>query len=118
LSGGQAVAYALGQWDGLEVFLSHGDIEIDNNGVENAIRPTAVGKRNWLFIGAPQAGSKSATLYSLLGSCLRRSLNPREYICWLLERLPAATNHTVHELTPAAYAAALSKSALNDRRTA
>jgi transposase len=115
---GQAVSYALGQWEGLEVFLRLGHIEIDNNGVENAIRPTALGKKNWLFIGAPEAGGKSATIYSLLGSCLRRGLNPREYMCWLFERLPTATNHTVHELTPAAYAATLAGPALKARRTA
>ena len=115
---GQAVAYALGQWESLEVYLEQGRIEIDNNAVENAIRPTAVGKKNWLFIGAPQAGAKSAIIYSLLGSCLRRGLNPRQYLCWLLERLPTATNQNIHELTPAAYAAVMAKLALSERRTA
>src|SRR5690606_22714829 len=67
---GQAITYALGQWPVLEVFRERGEIEIDNNRVENAIRPTAIGKKNWLFIGATEAGSKSAVLYSLIGSCL------------------------------------------------
>jgi hypothetical protein len=51
------------------------------------------------------AGQRSATLYSLLGSRLRRGVNPRAYLHWLFERLPSATNRTVHTLTPAAYAA-------------
>jgi transposase len=101
---GQAISYALSQWQALEVYRDRGNIEIDNNGVENAIRPTAVGKKNWLFIGAPEAGSKAATFYSLLGSCLRRGLNPRDYLIWLFSRLPTATNRTAAELTPDAFA--------------
>ena len=101
---GRALSYALSQWQALEVYRNRGDIEIDNNGVENAIRPTAVGKKNWLFIGAPDAGSKAATFYTLIGSCLRRELNPRDYLIWLFARLPTATNQTVADLTPAAFA--------------
>src|SRR5690606_36410802 len=55
---GQAFTYTLGQWPALQVFCERGEIEIDNNRVENAIRPTALGKKNWLFIGATQAGCK------------------------------------------------------------
>jgi transposase len=102
---GRACLYALGQWESLLVYLEDGQIEIDNNGVENAIRPCALGKKNYLFIGHVGAGQRAATLYSLLGSCLRRGVNPRAYLRWLFERLPTATNQTVHELTPAAYAA-------------
>jgi len=99
---GKACLYALGQWDGLLVYLDHGEI---------AIRPCALGKKNYLFIGDVGAGQRSATLYSLLGSCLRRGLNPRAYLHWLFERLPQATNQTVQTLTPAAYAATLQKEA-------
>lgn len=108
---GKACLYALGQWESLQVYLeeSNGHIEIDNNGVENAIRPCALGKKNWLFIGDVGAGQRSATLYSLLGSCLRRGINPRTYLSWLFERLPQATNLTVHTLTPAAYVAHLAE---------
>lgn len=101
---GKALSYALSQWQALEVYRNRGDIEIDNNQVENAVRPTAVGKKNWLFIGAPEAGSKAATFYTLLGSCLRRGLNPRDYLVWLFARLPTATNQNVADLTPAAFA--------------
>ena len=102
---GKAIGYTLNLWPQLDVYLKDGRISIDNNPVENAIRPTAVGKKNWLFIGDVGAGPRCATLYSLLGSCLRRGINPRAYLHWLFGQLPAATNRTVHTLTPACYAA-------------
>ena len=104
---GKAIVYALGQWDGLQTYLTRGEVPIDNNGVENAIRPCALGKKNYLFIGAVHAGQRAAHFYTLLGSCLRRGLNPRAYLQWLFALLPTATTHTVGELTPAAYAAGL-----------
>ena len=107
---GKAILYALGQWKSLLVYLEHGQVEIDNNSVENAIRPCALGKKNWLFIGDVGAGQRSATLYSLLGSCLRRGINPRDYLHWLIPRLPKATNQTASTLTPAAYAATMQQS--------
>jgi len=56
---GSAMDYALGQWRTLEIYLADGRVEIDNNLVENAIRPTAIGKKNWLFIGEADAGQQS-----------------------------------------------------------
>ena len=110
---GKACLYTLRQWESLQVYLEkdNGHVEIDNNGVENAIRPCALGKKNWLFIGEVGAGQRSAVLYSLLGSCLRRGINPREYLSWLFEKLPQATNLTVHTLTPAAYATQMATAA-------
>ena len=72
--------------------------------MENAIRPCALGKKNWLFIGDVKAGPRGAVFYSLLGSCLRRGLNPRAYLHWLFTRIAAAGTHAPHTLTPAAYA--------------
>ena len=102
---GKACLYALGQWDGLKLYLNHGVVEIDNNSVENAIRPCALGKKNWLFIGDVKAGPRGAIFYSLPGSCLRRGLNPRAYLHWLFTRIAAEGTHAPHTLTPAAYAA-------------
>ena len=96
--------YALGQWRTLEVYLQDGRVEIDNNLVENAIRPTAVGKKNFLFIGHPEAGQRSAIIYSVLGSCRRHGINPDEYLRDLFERLPKAKTPEVKSLTPAAWA--------------
>ena len=98
---GQAISYALGQWSTLTVYLEDGRVEIDNNLVENAIRPTALGKKNWLFIGAETAGDRSAILYTVIESCRRRGLDPYAYLKDILTRLPALTNRQVPEITPA-----------------
>jgi len=66
---GKAVSYALTEWESLEVYLKEPKIEIDNNLVENAIRPTALGKKNWLFFGDANAGQRSAIIYSIIESC-------------------------------------------------
>ena len=103
---GQAIRYALDQWPTLTRYGEDGRLEIDNNLIENAIRPTALGKKNFLFIGHPDAGWYSAVIYSLLGSCRRHGVNPYEYLRDILSRLPSATNHQIPELTPAAWAKA------------
>jgi transposase len=103
---GKAIAYALGQWPGLVRYLDDGRIEIDNNLCENAIRPTAIGKKNWLFIGAEGAGWKSAVLYSIIESCRRRGIEPYTYLKDVLTRLPGMTTSQVPSITPAAWAAA------------
>lgn len=72
----QAIAYALGQWPTRTVYLEDGRVEIDNNLVENAIQPTALSQKNWLFVGADNAGDRSAVLYTVLESCRRRGLDP------------------------------------------
>ena len=103
---GLAMAYALSQGEELERFRENGRIEIDNNLVENAIRPTAVGKKNWLFIGHPQAGQRSAILYTLIESCKRRGINPQDYLRDVLRRLPTMKITQVDQLTPANWLAA------------
>jgi transposase len=89
---GQAISYALNQWPALERFLEHGEVEPDNNGVENAIRPTAVGKKNWLFFGSEEAGTRNAAVFTLVQNCRLHGVNPEEYLKDVLERLPRMTN--------------------------
>jgi len=101
---GQAIDYALGQWPTLTVFLENGQLEIDNNLVENAIRPTAVGKKNWLFVGEAGAGQRGAIIYTLIESCRRRNIDPYAYLRDVLTRLPKMTNHQIPEVTPEAWA--------------
>jgi len=103
---GQAFDYALGQWTTLTVYPGDGRFEIDNNLCENAIRPTAVGKKNWLFIGEAEAGQRSAVIYTIIESCKRRGLEPYAYLREVLTRLPHLTNHQIKDITPAAFAAA------------
>lgn len=102
----KAVFYALNQWERLQVYTRHGHMEIDNNLVENAIRPTAVGKKNWLFFGSKEAGQTSAIIYSLLESCRMLGINPQEYLLDVLPRLPTMTNQTAALYTPARWLAA------------
>jgi transposase len=103
---GQAIDYALSRWEALGRFVEDGTLEIDNNLIENAIRPSAVGKKNWLFIGHPSAGGRSAIIYTLLGSCRRHGINPFEYLKDLFTRLPAAKITEIKQFTPAAWAKA------------
>jgi transposase len=99
---GNAMDYTLSQWPMLETFAEDGRIEIDNNLVENAIRPTAIGKKNWLFIGEAQAGERGAILYTIVESCRRRGLDPYAYLREVLTRLPHMTNWQIKEVTPEA----------------
>lgn len=103
---GQAIDYALGQWSTLQLYLGDGRVEIDNNLVENAIRPTALGKKNWLFMGEADAGQRGAIVYTLIECCRRRGLDPYTYLRDVLTRLPQMTNHQVPEVTPEAWAKA------------
>ena len=98
--GAAFLGYALGNFPLLGVYLRDGRVEIDNNLVENSIRPTAIGKKNWLFFGDAEAGQRSAILYTIIESCRRRGINPYEYLRDVLTRLPHATNWNVAELTP------------------
>jgi len=101
---GKAIDYALNQWPALLIFLEDGRLEIDNNLVENAIRPTAVGKKNWLFIGDATAGERSAIIYTVIECCRRRGLDPFAYLREVFTRLPSMTNWQVKQLTPEAWA--------------
>jgi transposase len=103
---GKAVNYALGQWESLEVYLKEPEIEIDNNLVENAIRPTALGKKNWLFFGDADAGERSAIIYSIIESCRRHAIEPYTYLHDVLTRLPSMTNRQIKDVVPKAWAAA------------
>jgi hypothetical protein len=100
---GQAIDYTLSQWSTLEVYLHDGRVELDNNLVENAIRPTALGKKNWLFIGEATVGDRGAILYTVIESCRRRGLDPYGYLREVLTRLPQMTNRQIPQITPEAW---------------
>ena len=99
---GKACDYLLGHWEPLVAHVRHGETRIDNNLVENAIRPSAIGKKNWLFIGHPDAGQRSAIIYSIVVSCQRHGKDPLAYMRDVLTRLPKMTNQdNLDALTPA-----------------
>jgi transposase len=101
---GKAIAYAFTQWSGLELYLQNGAMEIDNNLVENAVRPTKLGMKNWLFLGSEGAGDTSAILFTIVESAKQNGLEPYAYIKHLLRVLPSTTNWQLHNLLPSAYA--------------
>ncbi len=97
---GKAVNYFLNEYDALVGYLKDGRFEIDNNLVDNDIRHNAIGRKRGLFIDHPEAGWRSAVIYSILISC-RRGLNPPEYLTDVLARLPSTKITEIQELFPA-----------------
>jgi transposase len=103
---GKACFYALEQWERVIVFASDGEVEIDNNWCENAMRPTVLGRKNWLHIGSEEAGPRIAAIISVVETCRRLGINVRDYLLDVLPRLPDWPAKRIAELTPAAWAAA------------
>ena len=98
---GKAVRYLLNEYMALIGYLRDGRFEIDSNLVENDVRPSAVGKKRWRFIGHPDAGWRSAVIYTIIQSCRRYGINPQEYLTDVLQRLPSMTTSQVRDLLPA-----------------
>ena len=101
---GQAINYALGQWSGLDAYLLDGRVELDNNLIENAIRPTKLGQKNWLFLGSERGGEMAAVAFTIIENCKRYGLDLRDYLAstmkTLIEQGPiAAANLTPKALT-------------------
>ncbi len=90
------------------MFLQDGRVQIDNNLAENTIRPTAIGKKNWLFIGDPKSGDRAAAFYPLIGNYHRAGIDAQAYLTDLFTRLPLPTEgtKTLRGLTPQGWAAA------------
>lgn len=104
---GKAINYALNQWDKQLLHLTDGHLEIDNNLAENAVRPTKLGMKNWMFFGNAEAGWISACIYTLVENCKRQGLNPEAYIKEVLIHLPEnPTPAEAADLTPCKIAAA------------
>jgi transposase len=105
---GEALDYALAQWEGFEAYSRDGYVEIDNNLVENAIRPTKLGLKNHLFIGAAKTGADSALLYTLVANCKAADIDPENYLAEATRLLrPGATPEQIAALTPARLVSAL-----------
>jgi transposase len=103
---GSAARYALNQWEALQHYLKDGRLAIDNNDVERSIRRPAMGRRNWLFLGHPDAAWRSAVIYSIVGSCRRRGIEPGAYLTDVLRRLPSMMADQVKDLVPARWKSA------------
>lgn len=108
---GKALRYFLKEYTVLQIYLERPDYHIDNNLCENSIRPSCVGKRRWLFIGHPEAGWRSAVIYSIIQSCRRRGIDPQEYLTDVLRRIPAMKNTEIDCLLPQQWQATRAKAA-------
>jgi hypothetical protein len=96
----KAINYSLGRWAALVRYLDDGDLPIDNNHVENRIRPVALGRSNWLFAGSLRAGQRAAAIMSLIQSAKLNGHDPYRYLKDILERLPTQPASRVEELLP------------------
>ena len=102
---GEAITYALNQWAALCVYLLDGDLDIDNNISENALRRIAVGRKNWLFCGSDNGGRTAAILFSLIATCQRHDVEPFAYLRDVLTRIASHPHHRLAELLPGKWVA-------------
>ncbi len=93
-------AAALGRWAKLSLYATDGKLEIDNNLVENVIRPVALGRKNYLFAGSHEAAQRSAMLYSFMGTCKLRGVEPLQWLKTTLSKLPDHKANKLIELLP------------------
>jgi transposase len=96
----RALDYSIKRWPALMRYADSGVLPIDNNPVENSIRPIAIGKKNWLFAGSERAGKRAAAIQSLLGTAKLNGLDPHAWLKDTLEKLPAWPNSRIDELLP------------------
>jgi transposase len=99
-SAAKALDYTLKRWPALIRYAGTGHLPIDNNAVENCIRPIALGKKNWLFVGSVRAGQRAAAIQSLLGTAKLNGLDPAQWLRDTLEKLPTWPNRRIDELLP------------------
>jgi transposase len=92
---GKALGYSIQRWPELMLYACDGKLNIDNNPVENSIRPVAIGRKNYLFAGSHEAARRSAMLYSLLGTCKLNGVNP---FIWLRDILQRINNHPINKV--------------------
>jgi transposase len=97
---GEAIGYALGQWDALTLFLTDPHLPIDNNASERALRVAALGRKNFLFVGTNEAGENLAGLYSLIATCEANGVNPVDYLADVLIRVQTHPASRIDELLP------------------
>lgn len=98
----KALDYTLKRWPSLVRYAHTGNLPIDNNPVENSIRPIAIGKKNWLFAGSERAGQRAAVIQTLLGTAQLNSIDPAAWLKNILTKLPTWPNNRIDELLPLA----------------
>jgi transposase len=97
---GEAIAYAHKRWAGLSAYTLHGQMEIDNNLVENAVRPLAIGRKNYLFAGSHEAAEMTAAMYSFMASCKKNNIHEFEWLKDVFERIQSINHKSLYQLLP------------------
>ena len=97
---GEAVHYARAQWSALTCYLDDGDLTIDNNASERALRRVCTGRKNWLFCGSDEGGTRAAILYSIVATCKAHAIDVWAYLQDVLERIPTHPDRRRAELLP------------------
>ncbi|MEO6289417.1 MAG: IS66 family transposase [Ginsengibacter sp.] len=97
---GKALGYSIARWPELMLYATDGKLNIDNNPVENSIRPIAIGRKNYLFAGSHEAAKRSAMLYSMMGTCKLHGVNPFLWLRDILQRIAAHPINKIDELLP------------------
>lgn len=97
---GIALSYSMKRWEELTVFTTDGRLEIDNNKIENEIRPIALGRKNYLFAGSHESAQRIAMIYSLLASCKVNGVDPAKWLAHVLEELPNRKSNNIEDLLP------------------
>jgi transposase len=99
---GKAIQYTLSRIEALKIYTTHGKLKIDNNLIENAIRPVALGRKNYLFAGSHEAAQNAAMFYSLFATCKAKGINPYEWLADTLKKIAAHPINRIEELLPGA----------------
>ncbi|MDT9181056.1 MAG: transposase, partial [Limnospira sp. PMC 1238.20] len=96
----EAINYTLGLWPRLQRYLSHGEVEIDNNLIENTIRPIALGRKNYLFAGSHDAAQNAAMIYSFMATCKLNKIDPDKWLVKVLSEINETKTSDLHKLLP------------------
>ena len=97
---GKAMHYAMERWDKLSAYLQDGNLHIDNNATENAIRPIALGRKNYLFAGSHDAAQRAAMIYSFFAICKKHEVNPYQWLKYALQNIMSINHKNIRELYP------------------
>lgn len=97
---GKAIAYALNLWKRIKRYTQYGECEIDNNRIENSIRPIALGRKNYMFAGSHDGAKRAAMIYSFLGTCKINEVNPSEWLSDVLNRIQDHKANKLADLLP------------------
>lgn len=97
---GKAIAYSLSRWEKLSTYAYHGHLNIDNNPVENSIRPVALGRKNYLFAGSHEAARRAGTIYSLMATCTANDIDPMQWLTETLSKINGCKSSEWHTLLP------------------